>query len=412
MSASKKLPVVVDDRPSAAPDGSAVPTGSLALRSRPGDVRHVGWSLGNYCNARCAHCYSWQVRQSPRVLTRADVDRILGELVRTGVRTANLGGNEPLFTDGPDPRRTLLPYIVERLAAAGITVGITTNGTTARWMARHAPEAFDHVAEWHMSVDSPFPAEHDANRGGNYFELVQRAMGEARRRGATISLAYCVMKGNCSDAHADALLDLAAREGVELRVNTLKPTDPHHGELMPSAREVFAFYGRLVRRSEPLVVGESVLAGRWGLPSEGCPCGTTSLRIHSITDDGRVPVSPCVFLHDLAVGDLLTQSLDELTATAPFQAMRARREDLPAPCRARACGRETTCRAGCAARTLLVTGTLDAQDPYCPADAPDAEVAEALPCAVVVRPERIRVHERYLCTFVARPREVEAGEEV
>ena len=121
MSASKKLLPIVGDRPSAAPDGSAMPTGSLALRSRPGDVRHVGWSLGNYCNARCAHCYSWQVRQSPRVLTRADVDRILGELVRTGVRTANLGGNEPLFTDGPDPHRTLLPYIVERLAAAGIT---------------------------------------------------------------------------------------------------------------------------------------------------------------------------------------------------------------------------------------------------------------------------------------------------
>ena len=314
------------------------------------DIRHIGWSLGNYCNARCAHCYSWKVRQSPRALTHADVDRILGQLVAVGVRTANLGGNEPLFTNGPDPRKTLLPYIVERLRAAGIAVGVTTNGTTALWLARHRPDAFDDVAEWHLSIDSPLPAEHDRNRGGNYFDLVLRALAAARARGARVSLVYCLMKGNLSDAHASGLLDLALREQAELRVNTLKPTDPHHGALMPSRGEVLRFFGTLARRSEPLVVGESILAALWGLPSEGCPCGSSSLRIHSITADGRVAVSPCVFLHDLAVGDLLTQPLAELVRTPPFAAMRARRGQLPAACLGSACGLEATCRGGCAAR--------------------------------------------------------------
>ena len=367
------------------------------------EIRHVGWSLGNYCNARCGHCYSWKVRQSPRVLEEGDVDRILGELIRAGVKTVNLGGNEPLFTNGPEPEKSLLPYIVERSRAAGMTIGVTTNGTTALWMARHRPDAFDDVHEWHLSIDSPDPREHDANRGGAYFDLVLRAIREAKRRGAKAGLVYCVMRDNADDAHADALLDLAKREGAELRVNTLKPTDDHHGDMFPSRAQVLRFFGRLVRRSDPVVVGESILASIWGLESDGCPCGTTSLRIHSITDEGRVPVSPCVFLHDLKVGDLLTQSLDEIVRAPEFAAMRARREALPADCRGAGCGREATCRGGCAARALLVNGSLDARDPYCPEDASLVELADAAPPHELrISPDRIRVHEKYLCTVITR----------
>jgi radical SAM protein with 4Fe4S-binding SPASM domain len=106
-----------------------------------------------------------------------------------------------------------------------------------------------------------------------------------------------------------------------------------------------------------------------------------------------------VFLHDLAAGDLLAQPIEAILAMPQFGALRARRRDLPASCRGAGCGHEEVCRGGCAARAYLTGGSLHARDPYCP------QGEERLPISLVVAPARVRVHERYLCTVVTRPKE-------
>ena len=59
------------------------------------------------------------------------IDRIVDQLARLGVKTVNLGGNEPIFTNGIKIADTLLPYIIESLDDAGIIVGLTTSGDHA-----------------------------------------------------------------------------------------------------------------------------------------------------------------------------------------------------------------------------------------------------------------------------------------
>src|SRR3989338_9149271 len=72
-------------------------------------IRNVGWTIGNYCNARCKHCYSWKVRRGKDDLHNGEVDRVVQQLVNLGVETLNLGGNEPIFTNGPNLEDSVLP---------------------------------------------------------------------------------------------------------------------------------------------------------------------------------------------------------------------------------------------------------------------------------------------------------------
>ena len=61
---------------------------------------NVGWTLGNDCPYRCTHCYSFSARNRGMDLEDWMVERIVGELVSLPVETVNLGGNEPIFTNG------------------------------------------------------------------------------------------------------------------------------------------------------------------------------------------------------------------------------------------------------------------------------------------------------------------------
>jgi radical SAM family protein len=104
-------------------------------------IENIGWTLGNDCPYRCSHCYSMSARRKDANLEPWMVDRIAGQLADLGVKTVNLGANEPIFTNGIDVRATLLPYIIETLADRGIVVGLTTSGITLLKLERH----FSHV---------------------------------------------------------------------------------------------------------------------------------------------------------------------------------------------------------------------------------------------------------------------------
>jgi molybdenum cofactor biosynthesis enzyme MoaA len=86
-------------------------------------MENVGWTLGNDCPYRCTHCYSMSARRKGRNIEKPMIDRIVAQLAKLGVKTVNLGGNEPLFTNGPDPKQTLLPYIIHSLQKRISTLG-------------------------------------------------------------------------------------------------------------------------------------------------------------------------------------------------------------------------------------------------------------------------------------------------
>jgi radical SAM protein with 4Fe4S-binding SPASM domain len=365
---------------------------------------NIGWTVGNHCNATCGHCYSWKVRKDSReFLTRADVDRVVGQLERLGIKTVNLGGNEPIFTHGADLRRTILPYIIRRLHGAGLPVGLTTNGTTFAYLDAHHPGELRMVNDIDFSLDSPFAGQHDRNRGARLHDLVIRSVQRSLELGIDCSIITCGMRQNFTPDHLSAFLALTNLLGCEFRINTLKPVEPTLVEEMPTAEQYFDGFAFLMNHSHCITLGESCLGALAEAGTAGCPCGTSSFRINAKTRDGRIPINPCVYAHEYGTGDLLTDDILDIVASPSFKAFGDRRREIPRACRETGCEFLERCRGGCTARTYLTLGKLDARDPYCPQEHVDRHGRPPVPQKPDVGcHDGIRVHDNYLCTWIGK----------
>ena len=128
-------------------------------------IKNIGWSIGNYCNAKCKHCYSWKMRAGAKdILSKKEIDLIIDKLINYNIETINFGGNEPIFTNGSDVSKTMLPYIIEKFYNANIKAGVTTNGYTAQHLYHNYFKQFLMVNDWDFSLDSPYKEKHNANR--------------------------------------------------------------------------------------------------------------------------------------------------------------------------------------------------------------------------------------------------------
>ncbi|WP_084759637.1 radical SAM/SPASM domain-containing protein [Nocardia mangyaensis] len=373
----------------------------------PTTMRNIGWTLGNDCPYRCTHCYSMAARDKGQDFTPEIIDRIVSQLAINGVETVNLGGNEPLFTNGPNPRDTLLPRIIHGLADAGILVGLTTSGITITHLERDHRDAFERLNDVDVSFDSPYPDEHNANRGAKLFKQAVRALELCQKYGTPHSVIMCAMGWNFTPDRIDALVALARDHDAHIRINPIKPVEPAHMDSALPADQYYAGFARLMSQCTPIDLGEPPLAAVTGYTgAKGCPCGRTSFRIHSITPDGRIPVSPCVYLHDYKVGDLVVDDLADIIASPQFATFRRRNAHPEAVDGCQGCELIQSCRAGCAGRSYLhnahTTGkrTLFARDPYCPRDiAPDQQFWTD---PKVPTDQRL-VHMDYLCTWIGKP---------
>jgi len=366
---------------------------------------NIGWTVGNYCNAKCGHCYSWQLRRSSaEFLLPSDVETVVQQLVQLGTRTVNLGGNEPIFTNGPRLDETQLPLIIRALHDAGIPVGLTTNGFTFHVLDRKYPAELALVNDIDFSLDSPHRDEHDLNRDAPLFDSVIAGIRRAREIGLDCSVITCGMLDNFDLDVLSDFLGLCRALDCEFRINTLKPTEPSLVEKMPTVDQFYEGFSFLMDRTSCVTLGESCISALVGTGSAGCPCGTSSFRINAKDAKGRISLNPCVYLHDFQCGDLLREDLRDIVRSEPFRTIRERRSNIPSACHSTNCEYLESCRGGCAARTYLVTGTLDARDPYCPHDYQSHGGSAEFPHEPPVGPASgIRVHDNYLCTWIGEP---------
>ncbi|WP_082393645.1 radical SAM/SPASM domain-containing protein [Nocardia arizonensis] len=377
------------------------------LEQCPPTIKNIGWTLGNDCPYRCTHCYSMSAREKGQDFTEEIVDRIVAQLASVGVETVNLGGNEPLFTNGANPANTLLPRIIHGLTDAGILVGLTTSGITLLYLHRNHRAAFNRLNDVDISLDSPYPEEHNANRGAKLYKQAMQALTLLQDAEIPHSVIMCAMNWNFTIDRIDALLDTARRYDAHVRINPLKPVEQAHMQSALSAEAYYEGFSHLMERCAPVDLGEPPLATVMGYSgAKGCPCGRTSFRIHSITPDGRIPVSPCVYLHDYKVGDLVVDELIDIINSPQFATFRRRTANPDVIPTCSGCGLIEACRGGCAGRAYLhhahTTGTrtLFAADPYCPRDiAPK----NRFPMNPTISSGQRLVHMDYLCTWIGKP---------
>lgn len=373
-------------------------------------IENIGWTLGNDCPYRCHHCYSMSARKKGANLSRENIDRVVDQLAINGIKTVNLGGNEPIFTNGLDTSKTLLPYIVSSLVEREIIVGLTTAGITINYLSLKHPDAFDLLNDVDVSLDSPFEEEHNTNRGAALYGKALAALRRCQEAGIEHTIVMCGMSWNLSDAHIDGLIELARQTGSNVRINFIKPTEPQHMHTLPTPEVFYRASRRILEQCDPVELGESLISTLVRGAGKGCPCGTKSFRIHSITPDGKVPVSPCVYLHDYRAGDLLTENLFDIVRSSEFRAFRQR---LANPEKIEGCGEceyLSSCRGGCAARAFLTNqprSDLFVQDPYCLRKCTGAQsfgISNPIGSLARSNVDKTLVHRDYLCTLIAVPR--------
>jgi radical SAM protein with 4Fe4S-binding SPASM domain len=376
----------------------------------PATIKNIGWTLGNECPYRCVHCYSMNSREKGRDMSIDMIDRIVEQLAINEVETVNLGGNEPLFTNGIKPKDTLLPYIIKRLFERGIEVGLTTSGISILHLYRDHREAFDLLNDVDVSFDSPFEDEHNKNRGAKIFHQAVEALKICQERNKPHTCILAAMNWNFSRRHIRGLYDLALAHGANVRINPLKPVQPEHMNTALPAEMYFDGFSYLLQLCDPVDLGEPPMAAVTDYQgARRCPCGRTSFRIHSITPEGQIHISPCVYLHDYkSPFDLLTHSLREIIESPQFRVFRQRNANPDMISGCAGCGYLQQCGGGCSARSYLYNmhrnngaRSMLARDPYCPRD---VQPAGPFPQKPKIRDDERLVHMDYLCTWIGKPR--------
>lgn len=116
----------------------------------------VLWEVTYACPLRCIHCYSESGVRPSRQLGYDEMLRVAEALARMGPRVVHLSGGEPLVVRG-------LLDVVERLAAAGVAVVLTTSGHGLTPELASGLSRLCHSI--HVSVDGADAATHDRIRG-------------------------------------------------------------------------------------------------------------------------------------------------------------------------------------------------------------------------------------------------------
>ena len=380
-------------------------------------VKNIGWTLGNDCPYRCTHCYSMNARQKGQNMSVEMIDRIVDQLACVGVETVNLGGNEPIFTNGIKLSDTLLPHIIEKLTASNIEVGITTSGISIIKLYENYRYAFDMLNDVDVSLDSPFEDEHNSNRAANIYHQALEALEICKKHETPHSIIMCGMNWNFSIDHIDKLHEIAVRLDANIRINPIKPIEPTHMAIALPPDMYYRGFARLMELCDPVDLGEPPIASVTEYEgARRCPCGRTSFRIHSITPDGEVYVSPCVYLHDYkAPYDLLKTDLLEIINSPQFRVFRQRNRAPEKISGCAGCDQLARCGGGCAARSYLHhlhenggQKTMLARDPYCPKEFQEFE--HTFPKDPKLVDDQKLVHMDYLCTWIGRPKALRQGD--
>ncbi len=176
---------------------------------------------------------------------------------------------------------------------------------------------------------------------------------------------------------------------------------------MIEPKTFFETFVYLLNKCETIDITEPILgAAVNNRQSSRCPCGRTSLRIHSITHDGKVPVSPCVYLHDYKVGDILQDDILDIIMSEPFKEFRRRIANPQVIDECRKCPRLDICGGGCIAKSYLShywnTGECNIyqKEPGCYLDYKGYFDIDGFRISDEIKS---LVHIDYLCTWIGKP---------
>ena len=223
-------------------------------------VRDLRVSITDRCNLRCRYCMpaeglAWLPRSD--LLTYEEIERVARVCVeRFGFTGIRITGGEPTV-------RAHLPVLVEKLAALGTDLSLTTNGATLGLLAGDLRAAG--LRRINISLDSLRPETSFAITRRHAMDQVIDGIDAALEAGFSPVKVNCVLIRGVND---DEIVDFArfGRErGVTIRFIEFMPLDAEEGwepgTVVPGAEVVAAISA--VYPLEPLEVRGSAPAERF-----------------------------------------------------------------------------------------------------------------------------------------------------
>lgn len=314
------------------------------------------------CNLACTHCYqeSTPAAGATDIALDAWLPR-LDALARARVFHVAIGGGEALTR--PD-----VFAIAAAARARGITPNLTTNGELlTEAMAADAARLFGQI---NVSIDALPPR---AVFGADKASAGMRAARHLVAAGARVGVNVVVARANF-DAVEDVIAWAAAHGLIEVELLRLKPTGrararyleerltrAQRERLLPLALELSSRYAIPVKldcSAAPFIACHHPDPRRMEqFEVAGCIGGLSLLGV-----DERGQTSACSFYPGR--GDDLLNLAEDWDGAPTYGPFRDYVAGAAEPCRS--CSYLTTCRGGCRAVALFLTGREDAPDPECP----------------------------------------------
>jgi len=192
--------------------------GAEALVDAQGRViEYLRLSLTDRCNFRCSYCSVSDYEDGDRILSRAEIRRLLGVFARLGVRRLRLTGGEPTL------RRELPEIVADARATPGIAeVALTTNGHRLRELAVPLRDAG--VRSLNVSLDTLDEERlvRISGRGARLREVLDGVEAAAAAGFPSLKLNAVVM-GGLNDGELGDLVRFAWSRGAVPRFIELMP---------------------------------------------------------------------------------------------------------------------------------------------------------------------------------------------
>ena len=186
--------------------------------------RDLRIAVTDRCNFRCTYCMpvegmQWQPRSE--ILTFEEIERFARLMVeRYGINGIRLTGGEPTV-------RARITVLIEKLAALGVDLSMTTNGVTMESMAHDLRAAG--LQRVNISIDSLKRDRFaELTRRDNLLEVLAGIDAAVAAGFAPVKLNMVVMAGINDDELVD-FVDFGIEHGVEVRFIEFMPLDADGG---------------------------------------------------------------------------------------------------------------------------------------------------------------------------------------
>lgn len=342
----------------------------------------IVWNFTNNCNLSCRHCYQSAESMTDKDIERSELNReerlrVVDKLSKRNIPSLFFSGGEPLISEDFWP-------VARKAREEGFYLSIATNGTLInREMAERIADIG--IGYVQVSIDAADPEMHDEIRGVNgMWKRAVRGVENLIDAGVTTCIAYTHMK----ETHAQIRDIFRLREELGAYKVVVynyipvgrggfehDPTPEQREELHEIMYEKLEVGRHVVATTDPTFgaycrmhnAPSIVLAHYADLKSRelgavadivgGCGAGRAYGALQPNGD-----FTPCVYMPDTTIGNILEDSLDELWNEHPLMKLFKNRKGV----KCGECGRENeiVC-GGCRARAYEYFGDFRAPDPGC-----------------------------------------------